>query len=1008
MKRISSTICALIVMLLIGGFDADANVSANRLDIDRDARLSQTHVANIIQDSVGFVWMATWSGLVRYDGYSSHFFKPIQCSDGTIDSNRIYNIKFNRAGGIWCVSSDNKLFLFDPQESRFANISLNIKEISDKKVKVLTPLKNGFTWVTFADGSLLRLDDRAPLAEPIFYSLPASLVDNATKINRVELTTLGEEWVLTDKGAFNYSRRKTYPGNYLYAESYDDNTFLIGHDGYILDTSHNSLWRLTPSAQLKITDRLRDSNRLFLASDAGVFRINLADCSVKRYSQNGWEKIFKDSRHRVWTVGNSEEVMVIAEGNEPDHQLLRTTKANDNSEISRPFLFETTTGQVILKTASGVISVFNPERGSLDPLVIANGNHERQANSGIKKFMADSIGNLWLLYARDIACLNFSNNNFRQYTETSDDDEIRALEVDSRGRLWRGTRGGTVETDGISLSTGPAYAIKQSPNGEIWVGTKGNGLWILTCDGDGKLLKTSNLRNGAIHSDTIYDIAFDRNGTAWIGSYGNGLAKARFDGKSWVFAPVKNQPAGMKVRHILPDDSGNLLIATADGLVVTDAQSSDSPRFFKNKYRKEAWGLKGNDVMSVVKSGNQYYISVFGAGISRIDSRDLLSDSLHFTNYEMKGADSDQIRSMIASGNDIFVFAGRSVGRLSTPTGHFSVLSAEALPPGTEFSECAPALFDNRVMAGFSEGVIEFDPSDMSGVRPDRQLAVAGIVFQGDVAETPLSNPSGITIHPNQRNFAILLSDFDFGTKDERRIRYRFADDNDSQWTYINGNRPTALFNNIAPGKHTLIFEKEDSEGRWATARLPLTIDVVPEFVETSTFKILAVMLFICAIAGLIFLTVYFRRMRDAVQRRYSLLMAVDRISDNNIEGASEGNQAADIDDEAKIFIEKTVEYLDENLTNPDLIIEDFARHMGLSRTGFYNRMKEITGCSPIEFIRQMRIKKSLPLLRIAGKPVAEVAYEVGYSDPKYFTRCFKSEMGMTPTQYQSASCEKT
>ena len=71
-----------------------------------------------------------------------------------------------------------------------------------------------------------------------------------------------------------------------------------------------------------------------------------------------------------------------------------------------------------------------------------------------------------------------------------------------------------------------------------------------------------------------------------------------------------------------------------------------------------------------------------------------------------------------------------------------------------------------------------------------------------------------------------------------------------------------------------------------------------------------------------------------------------------------------------------------------------------MSRTAYYNKLKAITGLSPIDFIKQMRIKKALKLLEDPSLTVADIAYKTGFSDPKYFSKCFKAEMGMTPTQY--------
>lgn len=87
-------------------------------------------------------------------------------------------------------------------------------------------------------------------------------------------------------------------------------------------------------------------------------------------------------------------------------------------------------------------------------------------------------------------------------------------------------------------------------------------------------------------------------------------------------------------------------------------------------------------------------------------------------------------------------------------------------------------------------------------------------------------------------------------------------------------------------------------------------------------------------------------------------------------------------------------------MSKEKLMVDDFACYLGMSRTAYYNKMKELTGLSPVEFIRQLRIKKALLLMEDGGYTITEVAYMTGFNDPKYFSRCFKAEMGMSPTAY--------
>ena len=93
---------------------------------------------------------------------------------------------------------------------------------------------------------------------------------------------------------------------------------------------------------------------------------------------------------------------------------------------------------------------------------------------------------------------------------------------------------------------------------------------------------------------------------------------------------------------------------------------------------------------------------------------------------------------------------------------------------------------------------------------------------------------------------------------------------------------------------------------------------------------------------------------------------------------------------------------IEANLSNPDFVVDDLAHATGYSRTQFYSKMSEVTGVSPKEYIRQQRMNHAAELLHKGEMiTVAEVAYQCGFSDPLYFSRCFKQYFGMSPSQYQ-------
>ena len=106
--------------------------------------------------------------------------------------------------------------------------------------------------------------------------------------------------------------------------------------------------------------------------------------------------------------------------------------------------------------------------------------------------------------------------------------------------------------------------------------------------------------------------------------------------------------------------------------------------------------------------------------------------------------------------------------------------------------------------------------------------------------------------------------------------------------------------------------------------------------------------------------------------------------------------------DRDKQFTERLALIIEKNMQNPQLSIDDLAGMMGVGRSIFYRKVRGITGYSPNEYLRIIRMKKAADLLAQSDTvTIAEVAREVGVNDPFYFSRCFKEQFGMSPTAYQ-------
>ena len=88
---------------------------------------------------------------------------------------------------------------------------------------------------------------------------------------------------------------------------------------------------------------------------------------------------------------------------------------------------------------------------------------------------------------------------------------------------------------------------------------------------------------------------------------------------------------------------------------------------------------------------------------------------------------------------------------------------------------------------------------------------------------------------------------------------------------------------------------------------------------------------------------------------------------------------------------------VESHLDDSELSVEDLATQMNLSRVQLYRKVKAVTGSTPIELLRTARLNRAYQLLLTTDKSVSEVAYQVGFTAPSYFTKCFKDEYGMLP-----------
>ena len=132
-------------------------------------------------------------------------------------------------------------------------------------------------------------------------------------------------------------------------------------------------------------------------------------------------------------------------------------------------------------------------------------------------------------------------------------------------------------------------------------------------------------------------------------------------------------------------------------------------------------------------------------------------------------------------------------------------------------------------------------------------------------------------------------------------------------------------------------------------------------------------------------------RLRNLIENRRRLQSLFADISNVSLQKTP----VAEVD---KGFLEKLHRLIEERLSDPDLSVEELGEQIGLSRVQLYRKTKALCGYSPNELLRIARLKKAASLLASTEKTISEITYEVGFSSPSYFTKCYKEYFGENPT----------
>ncbi|MGI5974147.1 MAG: helix-turn-helix domain-containing protein [Paludibacter sp.] len=535
------------------------------------------------------------------------------------------------------------------------------------------------------------------------------------------------------------------------------------------------------------------------------------------------------------------------------------------------------------------------------------------------------------------------------------------------------------------------YATLTDSRGRLWVATRGGGVWV----GDRHLTTAEGFT-----ANIIFHFFCDVNGTVWISTLDKGLVVAdeESDG-NFRFRTYLDEE---KVHQVDADPQGRLWVATESGVFVGENGT------FRRVY-------DGTKVVSICCTADERVLAAtIGNGLLIIEN----NEQTFVTTAE--GLANDCVKA-VAWDEHIGIVAATDAGiTIIAPDGETrSIYSPEGMMADIYNESAALRLSDGRILLGSFNGFVEIErptPQPLPVREGSSYLSpaiITSIAINGVLRY--VQHFTTLTLPHDQNNLYITFSCLDYKNQPSTIFSYRL-DGLDSDWQ-PSTKETTALYNNLSPGHYRFRLRAARAGQAWNKETV-LDIRIRQPWWWTWWTRS------IYLIGIILFIWYEWRhyserqRLRRQLDQRLTALYARNAISFSSIpaevtpedetisvieaESAEKTISKTKVDNATKVadraFLDKLDSIILSSLLQEDLDMAFLADKMCMSHSTLYRRIKLLTGMTASEYVRKHRLAKAMQLLRVGMTPT-EVSIQCGFNSPSYFTRCFKSEYGILPSE---------
>jgi len=787
--------------------------------------LSQNSIHDILQDSKGYMWFATWEGLNKYDGYKFTIYRVnFKEPEKGLSNSNISVLHEDKNGYLW-IGTENGLDKFDRGKNSFVHYNYSLSDpfsISNDSILSIEEDKNGYLWIGTQNG----LNKFNP--ETGKFKRYKSDPNNLSKLSDNVVNTLyydnGILWIGTEIGLSKFNT-KTETFKHYFHKTRDTTSISDNHIWDIAKDKAGYFWIATEYGLNKFDPVSENFSRYFHSTE-----------NYNSLSNNSVKTVFEDSYGVLWvgTFGGGLDML----DRDTDIFYHFRNIVNDPNSLTNDFIFD------IYEDRAGVIWV----------------------------------GTQW----KGVNKIDRSVNKYNHYKCISDDDNslntnlVWSIIEDRSGLVWIGTLDGGINilnretgkytylrndpTNENSLCSDKIKSIFEDRDGIFWIGTFDRGLTKYNVKEELFTHYRFNPANlNSLCGDRVNCIIQDKNGYIWI-STDDGVSK--LDPAAESFRTYRNNPfnsnslIGNRVNEIYEDLNGYIWMCTYNGISMFNPKNNKFINFVHNPGNKNTISAKG--IFSIYQDNSGiYWIATVGGGLDRYDG-----STGKFTNYnELHGLSNNVVYNILEdSRGNLWLSTNYGISKFNKQEETFINIDANDGIQGHEFNY--GAAFKNRLGQMFFGGMNGFNIFMPDLVRTNKNIPNIVItsfkIFEKELPDE-YSDGDSIFLAYSENFFSFEYSALDYSIPSKNKYEYKL-EGYDKEWIKTSADRRYAQYAMVEPGTYVFKVKGSNNDGIWNETPLTITVIVKPPWWQMWLFRIPAGTLILGVIWYLIYLRI--RRLR--------------------------------------------------------------------------------------------------------------------------------------------------